>query len=63
MVRVVTLAEQFNGRLVNLDLQDGLTLDLRGSESAEALSAISPEAAPETGLERVALHEVLSLEA
>jgi BirA family biotin operon repressor/biotin-[acetyl-CoA-carboxylase] ligase len=62
MVRVVTPLEQYRGRLVDLDLQDGLTLDPRGSETAETLSAISPVTASETGLERVALSEVLSLE-
>ena len=63
MVRVVTRDHELRGRLIDLDLERGLTLDLEAARRgvSDALSTHGPEL--ESSLRQVALSNVLALEA
>ena len=62
MVRITTRDEELHGRLVGLELDRGLTVELNGSEPAAygPATADSPEPGPK--LRQVALSHVLTLE-
>jgi len=62
MVRVVTCDEELRGRLIDLDLDRGLTLDLEAARRgvSDAFSPRGPEL--ESSLRQVALSNVLALE-
>ena len=62
MVRVVTYDEEFRGRLIDLDLDRGLTLELKATRRSvsDAFSPRGPEL--ESSLRQVALSNVLTLE-
>ena len=62
MVRVVTCDEELHGRLIDLDLDRGLTLELEAARRgvSNAFSPRGPE--PESRLRQVALSNVLALE-
>ncbi len=62
MVRVVTRDHELRGRLIDLDLDRGLTLDLEaaGRGVSDSFSPRGPEL--ESSLRQVALSNVLALE-
>ncbi len=61
-VRVLTRNEELRGRLVDLDLDRGLTLELIGSEPAAGGSSSADSPEPGSKLRQVALSNVMTLE-
>jgi hypothetical protein len=62
MVRVVTCDEELRGRLIDLDLDRGLTLECKSTRRSisDAFSPRGPEL--ESSLRQIALSNVLALE-